>query len=56
MTMCDWKALSHDGGGGNTYTMTQGILAYSASAAITSFGVTTGSTWSSGTIRIYGVN
>ena len=56
MTMGDWRALSHDGGAGDTYSMTQGIVAYSASAAITSFSVITGSTWSSGTIRIYGVN
>jgi hypothetical protein len=56
MTLCDWRALSHDGGAGDTYTMTQGILAYSASAAITSFSVLNdSSTWQSGTIRIYGV-
>lgn len=55
MTVCDWRALGHDGGGGATYTMTQGILAYSASAAITSLSLITGSTWSSGTIRVYGV-
>jgi hypothetical protein len=57
MTLCDWKALSHDGGAGATYTLTQGVLAYKASAAITSFSVINrASNWVSGTIRVYGVS
>ena len=58
MTVCDWKALNHDGGAGTTYTMTQGILAYKASAAIDSFSIITGagSGWASGTIKVYGVS
>ena len=57
MTYCDWKALSHDGGGGATYSMTQGVLAYKASAAITSISIINrASNWLSGTIKVYGVN
>lgn len=57
MTYCDWKALSHDGGAGATYSMTQGVLAYKASAAITSISIINrASNWLSGTIKVYGVN
>lgn len=58
MTLCDWRALNHDGGSGTLYSMTQGILAYKASTAINSFSIITGagSGWTSGTIKVYGVS
>lgn len=57
MTLIDWRALSHDGGAGATYALTQGVLAYKASAAITSFSIINrASNWVSGTIKVYGVN
>jgi hypothetical protein len=57
MTLCDWKALSHDGGAGATYTYTTGLLAYKASAAITSLSIINrGANWVSGTIKVYGVS
>jgi hypothetical protein len=53
----DWKAISQDGGGGATFTYTTGIAIYNASAALTSFGFTLmDSTFTAGTVKVYGVN
>ncbi len=53
----DWKAISQDGGAGATFTFTTGIAIYNASAALTSFGFTLlDSTFTAGTVKVYGVN